>query len=276
VYTERGPRGGCYLHEEYRNTLTQLTTEEIGALFLSSIQEPLKDLGLSDPLRGAVLKLTAALPEPRQVAQSRITERIMIDSPPGRGHARATEHLGVLYEATMNDQWVRVTFARPFDVLITRRIAPYGLVARSGRWFVVWSGEDGHHRVDRLARIRAAQAEDETFDRSRDFALRTFWTDWSNRQDASRPEFEVQLLVREDAVKYVEDQLGAREGVFYGVPAPAETWKPMTATFPILEEARRAILALGGAVEVVGPKPLRMSIRDFAEQICRTYRRDEV
>ena len=275
VYTERGPHGGCYLHEEYRNTLTQLTTDEIAALFLSTIKEPLKDLGLSDPLRGAMLKLSAALPAARQAARSRVTDRILIDSDPGRGHPRATEHLGTLYEATMSDRWVRATFVRPFEILATRRIAPHGLVSRGGYWFVVWAGEDDHYRVDRLTQIRSAELENDTFDRPSDFALQAFWAEWTERQLASRPEFEVQLLVRDDAVKYVEDELGAREGVFYGVPAPSESWTPMTATFPFLGEARRAILALGGAVEVLGPEPLRLSIRDFAEQIRGVYRREE-
>jgi len=271
VYTERGPHGGCYLHEEYRNTLTQLTTDEIAALFLSSIQEPLKDLGLSDPLRGAVLKLTAALPESRQAARSRVTDRIVIDSASGPGREGATDHLSVIHQATMSDLWVQVTFERPFDVMTTRRIAPYGIVARSGAWFVVWAGEDGRYRVDRLSRIRGAEAEDERFERAADFDLRQFWTDWRTRQEEARPEFIVHLLVRKDAVTHLEDELGVRKGIFYGVPAPSDEWVPMTATFPFLEEARRTLMAFGGAVQVVHPEPLRRSIIDFAEQIAQTY-----
>lgn len=60
VHTERGPRGDGYLHDDYRNTLIQLTTDEIAAFFLSSIPKPLEDLGLSEPLRAARLKLAAS------------------------------------------------------------------------------------------------------------------------------------------------------------------------------------------------------------------------
>jgi len=65
VYTERGSHGGCYLHEEYRNTLTQLTADEIAALFLSTIQEPLKDLGLSERF-GQLLQKMSHLTEELQ------------------------------------------------------------------------------------------------------------------------------------------------------------------------------------------------------------------
>jgi len=271
VYTERGPHGGCYLHDEYRNTLTQLTKDEIAALFVSSIQEPLKDLGLSNSFRGAMLKLAAALPESRQSAGSRVTERVLIESGAGAARPDAVDRLSILHEASMNDRWARVTFQRPFDVQTTRRIAPYGLVARDGRWYVVWAGEDGHHRVDTVASIRQAELEISTFERASAFSLRAFWSSWNERQMATQPRLEVQILVREDAVRYVRDELGAREGVFYGVPEFSENWIPMTVRFFFLEEARRALLALGGAVEVIAPEALRRSIHDFADQISDIY-----
>jgi len=271
IYTERGPQGGCYLHDEYRNTLTQLTKDEIAALFVSSIQEPLKDLGLSTPFRGAMLKLAAALPESRQSTGNRVTERVLIESSAGATSPDAVDRLSILHEASMNDQWARVTFQRPFDVQTTRRIAPYGLVARDGRWYVVWAGEDGHHRVDTVASVWEAELEARTFKRAIAFSLQAFWTSWNERQMTVEPHLEVRILVREDATRYVKDELGAREGVFYGVPEFSENWVPMTVRFFFLEEARRALLALGGAVEVIAPEALRRSIQDFAEQIMKLY-----
>jgi len=272
VYTERGPHGGCYLHEEYRNTLTQLTTDEIAALFLSGMQGPLEDLGLSDPLRGAVLKLTAALPEARQKASSRVSRRIVIDSTPWAGREEPTGSLATLHRATMDDRWVSATFVRPFDVRTTRRAAPYGLVAKAGAWFLVWAGEDGLLRVDRTSAVRDARIEDERFERPFDFDLERFWAAWRDRQREMEPRFEVRLRVRTDAVEYVKDALGARRGVFYGVPAPSGEWLTMDVSFPFLEEARRDLLDLGGAVEVIAPEALRRSMVDFAHQIASVYR----
>lgn len=275
VYTERGPHGGCYLHEEYRNTLTQLTTDEIAALFLSSIQQPLKDLGLSEPLRGAILKLTAALPESRQAASSQVAKRIVIDSKPWPGRTESIGHLGVLQQATMEDRWVAATFSRPFDVRTERRIAPHGLVAKAGAWFFVWAGEDDRFRVDRTSSVREAMLLEAQFERAPDFDLDAFWADWRDRQETARPTFGVRIRVRKDAVEYVEDALGTRRGVFYTVPASSEEWVTMDVSFVSLEEARRAVLSFGGAVEVVSPRPLRASVADFARQIGRVYGAEE-
>ncbi|MFC2082561.1 hypothetical protein ACFLSG_00775, partial [Candidatus Bipolaricaulota bacterium] len=76
--------------------------------------EPLRDLGLSEPLRAALLKLTAAIPESRQAARSRIAERILIDSAPWSRRTEPNDHLSVLHDAAMEDRWVRVDFDRPF------------------------------------------------------------------------------------------------------------------------------------------------------------------
>ena len=273
VYTERGPHGGCYLHDEYRNTLTQLTTNEIAALFLSSIQEPLKDLGLSEPLRGAVLKLTAALPESRQAARSRVAERIFIDPKPWSRPSEPIGRLDTLHRAVMEDRWITVKFARPFGVVTERRIAPYGLVAKAGAWFVVWAGEDGSLRVDRTSRVQEAQLEAERFERPDGFDLGAYWTAWRDRQEEGRPTFDVRLRVRKDAIRYVEDALGARQGVFYSIPTTSAEWTAMDVSFPFLEEARRELLALGNAVEVTSPDALRRSMEDFAEQVRHVYRK---
>jgi len=274
VYTERGPHGGCYLHEEYRNTLTQLTTDEIAALFLSSIEQPLKDLGLSDPLRAAVLKLTAALPESRREARNRVTERIIVDSTGWEAQPEPLGQLALLHQATMDDRWATTLFSRPFQVKTARRIAPYGLVAKSGAWFVVWAGEDGRIRVDRVSRVLGVTLHEDRFERPDEFDLSAFWRLWRRKQVSGQSRFEVELRARKDAVDFVQDRLGARQGVFYGTPRASDDWVPMRIIYSDHEDARQKILALGGAVEVLSPEALRLSIMDFAEQIRRTYRGD--
>lgn len=274
VYTERGPHGGCYLHEEYRNTLTQLTADEIAALFLSSIRKPLEDLGLSKPLRAALLKLTAAIPAPRQAARSRVAERVLIDSAPWRGHVERSDHLSLLHRAAMEDRWVRVAFARPFNVVTRRRIAPYGLVAKAGAWFCVWAGEDSGLRVDRVSRVMEATIETEYFDRPADFNLDAFWTGWRERQEGAGPTFGVRIRVREWALPHLRDVLGERRGVFPDMERKSQDWIEVDLAFSYLDEARRKLLALGGAIEVIHPKALRASIADYARQIGAVYAGD--
>ena len=270
VYTERGPHGGCYLHEEYRSTLTQLTTDEAAAFFLSSVHKPLEDLGLAGPLRAARLKLSAALSDPRQAAARRLAQRIVIDSLPWRKRERSEGFLALLYRAAMDDRWVRVTFARQFGTT-TRRIAPYGLASKAGGWFLVWSGEDGRVHIDAVSAIHRAKTEDVRFVRPDDFDLESFWEAWRDSEAGRQPKIDVRLRVRKDALRHVRDALGERRGVFPQPAGEADEWVEIDASFAYFEEARRQILALGGAVEVVQPQALRSSIADFARQIVARY-----
>ncbi len=270
VHTERGAHGGCYLHEEYRSTLTQLTAEETAAFFLSSSPQPLEDLGLSSQLRAARLKLAAAFSDPRQEAARRLAQRIVIDSVPWRQHRGAMSSLGLLYEATLADRWVRATFVRQFGT-ITRAIAPYGLTSKAGEWYILWAGEDGHIRVDPVSAVRRPTLLDTTFSRPATFDLRTFWEVWTAHERERHPMFEVRLRVQKDALSYVRDALADRRGPFPQPAVDVGDWVEMTASFLLFEEARRRLLALGGAVEVVSPKALRASIADFARQIASRY-----
>jgi predicted DNA-binding transcriptional regulator YafY len=48
-------------------------------------------------------------------------------------------------------------------------------------------------------------------------------------------------------------------------------WLTATIPFESLFEARERLLALGGAVEVLAPRALRLSMIDYAEQILKRY-----
>ena len=66
VYTERGPHGGVYLHEDFRMKLTDLTQDELSALFTLSVPAPLADLGVGGEAKAALMKWSAALPRGRR------------------------------------------------------------------------------------------------------------------------------------------------------------------------------------------------------------------
>jgi predicted DNA-binding transcriptional regulator YafY len=82
IYTMRGPGGGCALLDSYRTDLTGLTDDEVRALFMLSIPAPLAELGVSQELEAALLKLSAALPAARRYEENRVRQRILLDSIP--------------------------------------------------------------------------------------------------------------------------------------------------------------------------------------------------
>ncbi len=80
VYGEAGPAGGYALLDSYRTTLTGLTGDETRALFMLSIPDALAELGLSQQLRSALLKLSAALPAARRDDEAQVRQRFYLDS----------------------------------------------------------------------------------------------------------------------------------------------------------------------------------------------------
>ena len=80
VYAESGPGGGCALLDSYRTNLTGLTADEARALFMLNIPAALDQLGVTQELKAALLKLSAALPEARRRDEERIRQRIHLDS----------------------------------------------------------------------------------------------------------------------------------------------------------------------------------------------------
>ena len=100
--------------------------------------------------------------------------------------------------------------------------------------------------------------------------MEEFWTTWAAAYEASRPFFRPVVRVRSDVLSQLEHDLGRRieRG---GAVRPDSSHVEVEMTFDYFEQARALLLAYGGAVEVLEPPALRLSIVDYAEQIARRY-----
>jgi predicted DNA-binding transcriptional regulator YafY len=275
VYAEPGPGGGCALLDRYRTNLTGLTADEARALFMLSIPAPLAQLGVSQELKAALLKLSAALPEARRRDEERIRQRIYLDSLNWFQDAGAVPHLPVIYRAVWDDRLVtitlRVRFAAFVESHIERVIAPYGLVAKAGVWHII-ARRDDQLRVYRAADVIEARLLGETFARSAGFDLAKFWQSWCDGVEQDRPRYEVTLRLAPHFVPMAPHYLGAEVRAAIDQATPDRQGRVKIAvTFESLEEARARCLSLGYAVEVLEPEALRVSIIDYAEQIRRVY-----
>lgn len=283
VYAESGPGGGCALLDSYRTNLTGLTADEARALFMLNIPAALDQLGVTQELKAALLKLSAALPAARRRDEERIRQRIHLDSTWWFQAEEPLPHLQTIYRAMWDDRLVQVTLRLKFGSLLDtqadRLIAPYGLVAKAGVWHVVaaryGAAQADQLRVYRVADVIDARIMDQRFERRADFDLVDFWQTWCDQFEQSRPCYEVVVRLAPHLVADAHHYLGeeVQAAIAQADRSDEQGRVTITVVFESLEEARTRCLSLGRAVEVLEPEALRKSISDYAEQIRQVYAR---
>ena len=273
VYASRGPGGGVRLIEEYRTTLTGLTPDETRALFMMNIPAPLMQLGMGEKIKGALLKLSASLPEPRREEESRTRQRILLDSSWWFQSEQDVPCLHTIQQALFQDQRLRIKVRwQFFNTEFEQEAEPYGLVAKANIWYLVY-GRGGTPHVTRVSQIVEAEMLPEAFSRPPEFQLEAFWEAWC-REYESQPLFCARVRVAPEALTMLAEYVGdrARRHISQAHPQDANGWVTLDLPFESFIVARSHLLGLGRAVEVLEPETLRRSLVDFAEQIVGFYK----
>lgn len=273
VYAERGPGGGCSLVESYRTNLTGLTRDEVRALFMLSVPAPLAELGVDEDLKAALLKLSVALPEVFRQEGRIAQKRIHLDSSVWFQEKQHIPHIRTIQQALWDDRRINLTYRLAFDAQVEHVIEPYGLVAKSNVWYLVFSRE-GDIFVLKLMDVLDAKLCDENFTFPSNFDLAKFWTNWCTDHENNRPQFTVLVRMKPEMLqmlKLFQDSIIQDE--HEGLIPNDDGWYKLTFQFETFEEARKRLLNFGGAVEVLKPEALRRSIQDYAHQIQMVYNR---
>ncbi|MGW7443831.1 helix-turn-helix transcriptional regulator [Kitasatospora sp. NPDC054795] len=253
LYGDAGHAGGYRLVDGYRTRLTGLTADEAQAAFLAALPGAAAELGLGEALTAAQLKLRAALPAELREHAGRIQERFLLDAPGWYGAADETPHLAAVAAAVWERRAVVLRYRRwraPEE--IERRVEPYGLVLKAGRWYLVAAGPGGMrtYRVDQVVGLRAL---DEEFAVPDGFGLGAYWTGYL-------ADFRARLHTGEALVRLTPE--GARR---LGVAAADEGWTEARVPIESLDHAHGEFLRLGADVEVLEPAELR-------DRVARTVR----
>ncbi len=268
VYAQRGPGGGISLLDSFRTDLTGLTTGEAQALFTLTIPAPIDELGLGAELRSALRKLAAAVPEHRQDGDLRLQERFYIDSSEWTGAASTGRLFKTIRQALWEDLELQVTYYSELGShagTISTVLSPYGLVAAAGAWYLV-AGSGEHLTVLPLERMIGVELARGSFTRPPDFRLAELWRSWIERGQKERPVFIVKARLSPELLPLLADHILVIED-----SRPGDDWRLVTLKFETFEEARMRVLGWGGALEVLEPRALRLSIIDFARQVLETY-----
>jgi predicted DNA-binding transcriptional regulator YafY len=274
VYGDPGPEGGYALLDSYRTNLTGLTEAQVRALFMLSIPAPLSDLGVSQELKAALLKLSAALPSARREDAKYVRQRIYLDSSWWFQDDETMPFLQTIYEAVSLDRKLHIRRRYRYGMRqdLEHVVDAYGLVAKASVWYVVCA-YGGRIRAHRVSRLLDVQILDESFVRPNEFDLAVFWQAWCAEFETSRPIYPVLARVAPHLVPDLPRYFGEhmRERIAQADPPDAEGWITLELTFENLWWARERLLGFGGAIEVLEPEPLRLSIADYAQQILNLY-----
>jgi predicted DNA-binding transcriptional regulator YafY len=231
------------------------------------------ELGIGKELRGALQKLSAALPATLQQAEGNVRQRILIDSEWWHPIEEPVPHLKIIHQAIWEDRLLQISIRYEYeDVQLERVIEPYGLVSKGGVWYLVWRYKD-YYGVHRLLSIWDVRILGDSFERQADFDLATYWKEWCRSFVDNRPDYPVRVRVSPELIPHLPRLFGSkiRDAVSESLHPDEDEWITLTLHFENLYQARSRILGFGGAIEVLGPIALRLSVADFAAQTLSLY-----
>ncbi|MET9852879.1 WYL domain-containing protein [Streptomyces sp. NPDC006450] len=298
LYGDAGHSGGYQLLDGYRTRLTGLAPGEAEALFLTSMPGPAAELGLGRALSTAQLKLRAALPAELRAQADRMRLRFHLDAPGWYAEHGETPYLGQVADAVWRGRVVEVRYRRwkaPHEV--DRRLAPYGLVLKAGRWYLVAGaveteattatatgsmeaesaeGAEGTgstpsprtYRVDQILAVRETGEECALPD---GFELAAHWR-------RSQAEFHERLYPEEAEVRVSARAAArltgaqARALTATGTPDPGlPGWTRAVLPIESQDHAEAQFLQLGADAEVLAPPALRRRIGAAAAATAARY-----
>ncbi|MEH0842663.1 YafY family protein [Micromonospora sp. CPCC 205711] len=273
VYADRGRAGGYRLLGGYRTRLTGLSRDEAEALFLSGLPGPAGDMGLADAVAAAELKVLAALPPTLRDAPARAGQRFHLDVPGWFRESAPPPSLAELARAVWRDRVVELRYRRR-DREVVRRVEPYGLVLKSGTWYLVGRVGDATrtYRVDRVVGVEVGEAG---FTRDEGFDLGRYWREQAEAflRDMLGDEITVRVSAAGlRALRFTAEAPFAYDEAVAAAGEPdGQGW--VTTRLPVesVAVAYDLMLRLGPEVEVLDPPELRTRLADAAARLGALY-----
>ncbi|MFD9224297.1 helix-turn-helix transcriptional regulator [Streptomyces sp. NPDC060064] len=271
LYGDAGHAGGYQLLAGYRTRLTGLSAGEAEALFLSGIPGPAAELGLGSALAAAQLKLRAAVPAELRDQADRMRSRFHLDAPGWYAPDEEVPYLTAVADAVWHSRVLHIRYRRwkePTDV--DRRLEPYGLVLKAGRWYVVAGPGPRTYRVDQILEVVSKEGElAEEFGPLEDFDLAAYWQRY-------QADFHARLYGGEALVRLSPGAAARLKGPAARALADSGTVEPDGWTRVLLpiestDHAHGDFLAMGAEIEVLGPPELRARMAATADALAATY-----
>ncbi|WP_129667504.1 helix-turn-helix transcriptional regulator [Phytoactinopolyspora endophytica] len=265
VYADRGRAGGWSLAPDYRTRLNGLSPDEAAALFVSTTEHVLADLGFGAAARSASTKLRSTVPANARRAADLARERILVDHTDWTGAKDAAGWLPLVQQALWEECLLRMAYGSGPDHTL---VAPLGLVAKKRAWYLVAQRDDGEFRTYRVSRIRDAELTGQPFQRPAGFDLAEHWERTNERYFAGLRDTPVRLRVRGTVGHRLR---WAPNAVIDETTERDDGWWDVAMTFEKAYEARVYLLGLAGDIVVLEPSELRQDILDAARSLLSAH-----
>ncbi|HEX3945098.1 MAG TPA: WYL domain-containing protein [Rhizomicrobium sp.] len=270
VYADRGRSGGFQLMDGYRTKLTGMTQSEAEALLLAGLPGPAAQLGLSDLLSAARLKLLAALPANVQRDAERIASRFHLDPVGWFRGADPLPALQTVAQAVWAGRYLKLRYRNNGEVY-PRRLGPLGLVLKGGVWYLV--AQSGKAvRTYRVAQICEAEIADESFALPRNFDLANHWQEASSAYEAGLYREHAQVRLSPRGMTLL-DLLGpfAKDSASKSAKRDRRGWILCTVPIESIGQGAREFMRLGEEIEVLGPPALRARIAEVSILMAKRH-----
>jgi predicted DNA-binding transcriptional regulator YafY len=272
VYAERGRSGGFALMDGYRTKLTGLTQPEAESLFLAGLPGPAAQLGLSDVLHAARLKLMAALPANMQPNAERIAARFHLDPVAWFRGADPLPQLQTVAQGVWRERFLKLRYRNNGEIY-GRKLGPLGLVLKGGVWYLVaMSGKS--IRTYRVAQMLDVTVTEEDFARPGKFDLAEHWEQSSSAYEAGVYRAEAQVRISPAGLERLEalgPHVAAAAADSAGKPDRAG-WVRCRLPLENFDLGVRDMLRLGDTVEVLGPPAFRAQVARTLKTLTARYR----
>ena len=265
VYAERGRHGGIVLLPGARLNASHLEPPEMEALSIAGLDRAqLAQLGLDGSRDMADRKIAA-----RRAARGTgptLADLVVVDNAGWLAPQRDTASVADLALDLLNRPRLRVRYRSSGDDRASSLVVdPYGLAAKSGRWYLV-ADDEQRPRLFSLERLDSYETLSEPARLRSGHDLRSVWTGLVRRTETPG-RVAVRARLREDRLDLAGRILGSR---LEDVEPPEDGWCAVRIVYPDIESVRQ-LLQFGDHIEVLAPADARRRIAELASDLVRRH-----
>jgi predicted DNA-binding transcriptional regulator YafY len=261
VYAERGRGGGIRLLDTYRAGLAHLSRAEGTGLAVGQSRLA-GELGLGDALDTAVEKLLGAGGQALRGGLTQGRRHVLVDVDPWMRSGSSVPLLPAIHDGLLRGRCLALDYTDSSGVRGRRVVAPAGLVAKAGTWYLVTADLS----LVRVSRVRACEVLPDPAVLPADFDLDAAWALLRSRVEVRPQRLDVVVTVSPPAVALVRRVLARHVS-----PGASDDPTTVRLAFNGVEHAVGSLLGFGARVEVLAPQAVRTAMRTAAQAVADLY-----